>query len=122
MKAVDAPEPGFDARRRLAELEAARDIYDRLLRRASDELADAHRRIAALERRATPAPDQGASRYVPIAEAAARCGLSVQTLKRLVRRGALDGCAVRATGAHRRRWLINANSLEALLSTSGAHG
>jgi hypothetical protein len=112
MKAKE--EPGFDARRRLAELGAqvaVIPVMRRLLRNAAERLDE-------LERGPAPAAritEQAAAKFLPIAEAAARSGMSARSLKRLIERGALDGCAVKVSGSRRRRWLVNSNSLSAFL-------
>ena len=109
-------DPGYDARRRLAELERLAELQDRLLRRAAD-------RLDALERRSHATVEQEArraARMLSLREAAQRSGLSARSLKRMIQRGTLDGSAVRVTGSQRRRWLVSEDSLAAFLSTAAA--
>ena len=47
--------------------------------------------------------------YIPVDEAERRCGLSQETLKRLLRQGVLDGYKTTIRGKH--RWLVSVASL-----------
>jgi hypothetical protein len=100
---------GYNARARLARLEALVELQDRLLRQAAA-------RIEALEQqqRQLPPPEP---RFIPIAQAAKQAAVSVRTMKRLLQCGAVAGHARRA-GTKGRRWLVDAHSLASHLSAS----
>jgi hypothetical protein len=104
--------PGYNARERLAQLEALSELQARLLRHAGDRLDALERRNHAISPPMRPEP-----RLLPIREAARRCGLSVRSMKRLIERGAIEGCAVSVTGSQRRRWLVAESALASFLST-----
>jgi len=111
--AADAP--GYNARERIAHLEAVSELLRRQLRVAAD-------RIDRLERGrlegARHEPEIRPAILIPIRVAAERSALSVRTLKRLIQRGTLAGSALRVTGSRRRRWLVDASALASLLSTT----
>ncbi len=50
------------------------------------------------------------SDYIPIEAAAERCGLHINSLRRLLRQGAIEGYKSNYEG--RRRWLVSVRSLE----------
>jgi hypothetical protein len=100
--ALEADREAAEAERR--ELRQAVELLSRLLTRAGYRLA------------AAEAPRQRSEKFVTLAEAAARSGLSQRTVKRMVERGVLEGRALLATGKTRRRWVVELASLETLLS------
>ncbi len=140
------PGPGFDARRRLCALEQVAALQQELLGRAGHLVAALDRRDEALERRVevlearvrdlqgrqpeprakqAPSPrglfGRDSRRYLSIRRAAELSDgrLSPQTIRRLIRRGALRGQALQLSGSQRHRWFVERVSFLALLDAAG---
>ena len=99
-------EAGFDARRRLAALEAEVARHAEALRAIMELLETG-------AARATPPPPPEPASRLPLAAVARRLGLPISTMRRWCRDGRLEALAIPGPG-RRLRWSVSRQAVEAL--------